>query len=44
MADEMAEAFLEQIALERDVERLKQELAHRIDFTCIQAWQLFNIR
>ena len=42
--DEMAEAFLEQMSLEGEIERLKQELAHRIDFTCLQAWQLFNIR
>ena len=44
MADEMAEAFLEQITLERDVERIKCELAQRVDFTSLQAWQLFNWR
>ena len=40
----MARLFLDQIHLEREVEKLKCDLAHRIDFTCLNAWQLFNYR
>ena len=36
--------FIEQINLERVVEKLKWDLAHRIDFTCMMAFQLFNFR
>jgi len=30
--------------LEREVEKLKCDLAHRIDFTCMNAFKLFNLR
>ena len=40
----MARLFLDQIHLEKEVEKLKCDLAHRIDFTCLNAWQLFNYR
>lgn len=40
----MARLFLDQIHLEKEVEKLKCELAHRIDFTCMSAFQLFNFR
>ena len=42
--EEMARLFLDQIYLEKEVEKLKCELSHRIDFTCMGAFQLFNFR
>ena len=40
----MAQLFLDQIYLEKEVEKLKMDLAHRIDFTCMSAFQTFNFR
>ena len=40
----MARIFLDQIQLEKEVEKLKCELAHRIDFTCMGAFRHFNFR
>ena len=40
----MAQLFLDQIYLEKEVEKLKMDLAHRIDFTCMAAFQTFNFR
>ena len=40
----MARLFLDQIHLEKEVEKLKIDLAHRIDFTCMSAFQMFNFR
>jgi len=42
--EEMARLFLDQIQLEKEVEKLKCELAHRCDFTAEAAWHLFNLR
>ena len=42
--EEVARLFLDQIHLEREVEKLKCELAHRCDFTTSAAWKLFNFR
>ena len=41
---EMSQLFLDQIYLEKEVEKLKMDLAHRIDFTCMAAFQIFNFR
>ena len=35
---EMSQLFLDQIYLEKEVEKLKMDLAHRIDFTCMSAF------
>ena len=40
----MARLFLEQIHLEKEVEKVKCDLAHRCDFTCMEAFQIFNFR
>ena len=40
----MARFFLDQIHLEREVEKLKVDLAHRVDFTCLTAFHTFNMR
>jgi len=40
----VARLFLDQIHLEKEVEKLKCDLAHRIDFTCMNAFQIFNLR
>lgn len=34
----MARLILDQIYIEKEVEKLKCELAHRIDFTCMAAF------
>jgi len=44
MRKEMSQLFLDQIYLEKEVEKLKMELAHRVDFTCMSAFQVFNFR
>ena len=44
MKEEMGRTFLDQIYLEKEVEKLKCELAHRIDFTTMGAYQLFDYR
>ena len=44
MKEEMGRTFLDQIYLEKEVEKLKNELAHRVDFTCMGAYQLFDYR
>ena len=38
MVEEMSRLFLDQIHLEREVEKLKIDLAHRVDFTCLTAF------
>ena len=38
MVEEMSRLFLDQIHLEREVEKLKVDLAHRVDFTCLTAF------
>ena len=40
----MGRTFLDQIYLEKEVEKLKNELAQRIDFTCMGAYQVFDYR
>ena len=40
----MSQLFLDQIYLEKEVEKLKMDLSHRIDFTCMSAFQVFNFR
>ena len=40
----MGRTFLDQIYLEKEVEKLKNELAQRIDFTCMGAYTLFDYR
>ena len=40
----MARLFLDQIHLEKEVEKVKCDLAHRCDFTCKEAFQIFNFR
>ncbi len=40
----MARLFLDQIHLEKEVEKLKCDLAHRVDFTTMAAFQVFNFR
>ena len=42
--EEMARLFLDQVYLEKEVEKLKCELAHRIDYTCMAAFHVFNFR
>ena len=44
MSEEMARIFLDQIHLEKEVEKLKCDLAHRCDFTCKEAFEIFNLR
>ena len=44
MVEEVARLFLDQIHLEKEVEKFKCELAHKSDFTCMNAYQLFNFR
>ena len=44
MVEEVARLFLDQIHLEKEVEKIKCELAHKSDFTCMNAYQLFNYR
>ena len=44
MVEEVARLFLDQIHLEKEVEKFKCELAHKGDFTCMNAYQLFNYR
>ena len=44
MVEEVARLFLDQIHLEKEVERFKCDLAHKSDFTCMNAYQLFNYR
>jgi len=44
MKEEMGRTFLDQIYLEKEVEKLKCELAHRIDYTTMGAFTLFNYR
>ena len=44
ISEEMARLFLDQIYLEKEVEKLKCELSHRIDFTCRSAFNVFNFR
>lgn len=40
MRQELARTFLDNIYLEKEVEKLKWELSHQADFTCIQAFKL----
>ena len=40
----MGRTFLDQIYLEKEVEKLKNELAQRIDFTCMGAYTIFDYR
>lgn len=44
ISEEMARLILDQIHLEKEVEKLKCELAHRIDYTAMAAFSLFNFR
>lgn len=38
LKDEVSRTFLDQIYLEKEVEKLKLELARQVDFTCIAAY------
>ena len=40
--DMLARTFLDQIYLEKEVEKLKIELANQIDFTCMGAFKTFD--
>ena len=42
LKDEISRTFLDQIYLEKEVEKLKIELARQIDFTCIAAYKAFD--
>lgn len=44
MRDEIVKTFLDQIFLEKEVEKVKTELANRGDFTCMTAFKLFDYR
>jgi hypothetical protein len=39
---ELTRTLLDQIYLEREVEKLKQELAMKPDFNCVAAFELFD--
>ena len=40
MKQELSRTFLDNIYLEKEVEKLKIELAHQTDFTCLDAYHL----
>lgn len=42
--DTLARTFLDQIYLEKEVEKLKIELSSQIDFTCMSAFKEFDVR
>ena len=41
---ELARTFLDQIHLEKEVEKLKNEISQRVDFTCMAAFQQLDYR
>jgi len=43
LKDEISRTFLDQIYLEKEVEKLKLELARQLDFTCISAYRAFDV-